>query len=237
MLLTSNMFFNRRDITALIFLLQFTSSWCYTTPLRGEASTALSSPPKLILSQRRSFLRTSHAAISAFVIAIRPKSSGAEPGEFKSIDTQTPLPRGKEEEAPFQTMPDGVKIKEFKVGSGGEVMSGSIVSVQLVGRLLNLNGVPFYDTKENDPDGFGAEPLTFKVGAGEALPGLEIGIIGMKRGGIRRIIVPSELGYSKFPGMEPRPTNELDLRALESVINNPRRDASLLFDVKLERLK
>lgn len=61
--------------------------------------------------------------------------------------------------------------------------------------------------RNNNVDGFGPTPLTFEMGSNVALPGLEEGIVGMRKGGIRRIIVPSELGYGKFPGLEPRPTN------------------------------
>ena len=132
---------------------------------------------------------------------------------------------------------NGVKIKDFNKGSGESVSSESRVSIQCSGRLLNLNGVMFYNTKNNDPDGFGALPLTFTLGKGEAIPGLESGLIGMKKNGIRRIIVPAELAYSKFPDLEPQPMSDVDRRALDSVIKNPRRDATILFDVKLERFK
>lgn len=100
-------------------------------------------------------------------------------------------------------------------------------------------GVIFYDSKRNDPDGLGGIPVTFTVGDGTALPGLETGIVGMKKGGIRRIIVPPELGYNPKAGpyLEPIPVNAMDVRALDSVVQNPRRDATLLFDVKLERIK
>jgi hypothetical protein len=63
--------------------------------------------------------------------------------------------------------------------------------------------------RNNNPDGFGAVPLTIPLGKGVALPGLEEGIVGMRKGEIRRIIVPSELGYSKYPGLEPVPANKL----------------------------
>ena len=59
----------------------------------------------------------------------------------------------------------------------------------------------------------------------------------MKKGGIRRIIVPADLAYSKFPNLEPQPTSVLDQRALDSVVKNPRRDATILFDVSVERVK
>lgn len=59
----------------------------------------------------------------------------------------------------------------------------------------------------------------------------------MKKGGIRRIIVPADLAYSKYPDLEPKPLNSIDQRALYSVVKNPRRDATILFDVQVERFK
>ena len=63
--------------------------------------------------------------------------------------------------------------------------------------------------RNDNPDGFGPRPLTFKLGADTALPGLEEGIVGMRKGEIRRVIVPAALGYSKFPGLEPVPVNKI----------------------------
>ena len=103
--------------------------------------------------------------------------------------------------------------------------------------MLNLNGVIFYNTKTNNPDGFGAIPLTLELGKGQAVPGLESGLLGMKKGGIRRIIVPQELAYNKFPDLAPRPMTINDQRALDSVVKNPRRDGAILFDVQVERFK
>ena len=100
-----------------------------------------------------------------------------------------------------------------------------------------MNGVSFYNTKNNNPDGFGAIPLSIDLGKGQALPGLEAGLIGLRKGGIRRIIVPQELAYNNYPDLEPQPTSKIDQNALDSVVKNPRRDATILFDVKLERVK
>jgi len=166
----------------------------------------------------------------------------AQPAEFQNIGTQSPLPSGSGggsgDGTQFTTLSNGVKIKDFLVGTGSETVgSSSRVSFQCSGRLLNLNGVVFYNTKNNNQDGFGAIPLTVALGKGEILPGLESGLIGMRKNGIRRIIVPSELAYSKYPELEPKPMNDLDQRALDSVVKNPRRDATILFDVRLERFK
>lgn len=181
---------------------------------------------------RRDFVAT----LAGSTLVIGPQLPAlAQPAEFANIDTQAPPTQAGD--PPFVTLDNGVKIKDFAVGSGEAVGPGSRVSVQASGRLLNLNGVIFYNTKNNNPDGFGALPLVFTLGKGEALPGLESGVLGMKKNGIRRIIVPAELAYSKFPELEPKPMSDLDQRALDSVVKNPRRDATILFDVKLERFK
>ncbi|KAI2489432.1 FKBP-type peptidyl-prolyl cis-trans isomerase [Fragilaria crotonensis] len=184
-------------------------------------------------NSRRGFL--TGVTGSAFVIALIPDRTDAQPAEFQNIGTQAPVVQ--EGEIPFVTLESGVKIKDINPGSGDPVAPGARVSIQCSGRLLNLNGVVFYNTKNNNPDGFGAIPLSFTIGKGEALPGLEMGILGMRKNGVRRIIVPADLAYSKFPNLEPKPMTDLDQRALDSVVKNPRRDATILFDVKLERSK
>ena len=67
---------------------------------------------------------------------------------------------------------------------------------------------------------------------------LEEGLIGMKRGAIRRIVVPASLGYGSVDKQyQPQPFKTLDKNALASVLKNPRRDATLLWDVQIERIK
>ena len=94
-------------------------------------------------NDRRSLLADS--ALVATVLGIgNPECASAQPKDFANIDTQAPPPDG---EAPFVTLSSGVRVKDFKVGSGETAKAGSTVSVQCNGRLLNLNGVAFYNTK------------------------------------------------------------------------------------------
>jgi len=176
----------------------------------------------------------SGAALAAFSVP----ASRAEPAELSNLGRQAPLPDGVTS-GQFITLGNGVQIKDFRVVQDSSAVVGpqSTVQIQCTGRLLNLNGVIFYSTKNNNPDGFGPVPLTITLGRGEVLPGLEAGLVGMKKGGIRRIIIPSELAYNKFPDLEPKPMSVTDQRALDSVVKNPRRDATILFDVQLERVK
>ncbi len=99
-------------------------------------------------------------------------SDQAKPKEFVNVGTQAPAPDG---ESAFVTLENGVKYKDFRVGSGDETVQkdSQAVMIQCTGRLLNLNGVIFYSTKNNNPDGFGPIPLTVNLGKGEAVPGLE----------------------------------------------------------------
>mmetsp|Transcript_26118 Transcript_26118/g.34316 ORF Transcript_26118/g.34316 Transcript_26118/m.34316 type:complete len:259 (-) Transcript_26118:172-948(-) len=162
--------------------------------------------------------------------------------EMESVSTQTPQPSSSSApspDVPFVNLDSGVKYKEFKVGTGDQVVAkGNRVAVQLTGRFLNLNGVKFFSTKDNVKDELaGPEALVFTVGAGQLVPGLEEAIIGMKKGGIRRVVVPAKLGYAAGEGLQPQPIKQLDKNALDSVLKNPRRDASLLFDVQVERIR
>lgn len=128
----------------------------------------------------------STVAATALFAGLLPKVSNAadqKPKEFIDVGTQAPAPEG---EPQFVELANGVKVKEVRPGNGETVNANSQVMIQASGRLLNLNGVIFFNTKNNNPDGFGAIPLALNLGKGEVLPGLESGIIGMKKGGIRR---------------------------------------------------
>lgn len=195
---------------------------------------------------RRSILKNASLVSSSFIsLAIIGDALSAlavDDAQFVEVGQQERPPNG---ETPFTTLPNGVQIKDFRVGGGGAtsgslavVQVGSRVELTMKGRLLNLNGVIFYDTKENDPNGFGeGSPLVFTVGDNTVLPGLESGIIGMTKGGVRRIIVPANLGYGAFPTLEPQPLSEMEKRALESVTKNSRRDQTVLFDVWVDRVR
>jgi FKBP-type peptidyl-prolyl cis-trans isomerase len=192
-------------------------------------------PRREALHQYLQGLFTVPALLFGGTVVSPPAVAADKPSEFVNVGTQAPPPEGSN---PFVTLENGVKYKDISIGKGDiAVTRNSKVDIQCSGRLLNLNGVSFYNTKNNNPDGFGAIPLSLELGKGQAVPGLEAGLIGMRKSGIRRIIVPQELAYNNYPDLEPRPTTVVDKRALDSVVKNPRRDAAILFDVQLERVK
>lgn len=82
-----------------------------------------------------------------------------------------------------------VKIDEVETGRGLEVVSFSVVDVHYTGRLEN--GEVFDSSLER------GEPFRFTVGAGQVIPGWEMGILGMQAGGKRILEIPPELAYGK----------------------------------------
>lgn len=88
-------------------------------------------------------------------------------------------------------MNDGLKIEDIIVGSAGEVKSGDTVTVNYVGTLLD--GTKFDSSYDRNM------PFTTQIGVGQVIKGWDEGIIGMKIGGKRKLIIPPSLGYGDQP--------------------------------------
>ncbi len=104
--------------------------------------------------------------------------------------TPTTGPLSKE---PTVTVPSGapptkLETKDLIVGTGPEAKAGDTVTVNYVG-VLYSNG------KEFDSSWSRKEPFTFVLGKGQVIPGWDQGVVGMKVGGRRELIIPAELAY------------------------------------------
>ena len=80
-----------------------------------------------------------------------------------------------------------VQITDEVVGTGATATIGSTVAVQYIGSFTN--GKVF---DSSIPRG---APLTFKVGDAGLIKGFTAGVLGMKVGGKRKVVIPPELGY------------------------------------------
>lgn len=89
--------------------------------------------------------------------------------------------------AKMQTMQDGLQIQDEIIGTGDEAVSGKSVTVNYVGTLTD--GTKFDSSIDRN------QPFTFNLGAGEVIKGWDEGVAGMKVGGKRKLIIPSDLGY------------------------------------------
>jgi len=83
----------------------------------------------------------------------------------------------------------GLKYIDLEVGEGPAAVSGKEVTVHYTGT--------FPDGKKFDSSVDRDEPFAFKLGAGRVIKGWDEGVAGMRIGGKRKLIIPSELGYGK----------------------------------------
>jgi rhodanese-related sulfurtransferase len=127
-----------------------------------------------------------------------------------------------------------VKIDEIEVGQGLEAMRFSVVDVHYTGRLEG--GEVFDSSLER------GEPFRFALGAGQVIPGWDIGILGMKVGGKRVLDIPPELAYGQRGAGDVIPPNarlnfEVALLAVEppqfDSIDNATLQAKLEQGIKL----
>ncbi len=109
------------------------------------------------------------------------------------------------------TTDSGLKYIDEKEGTGEVAKKGDAVTVHYTGWLKN--GKKFDSSRDRD------EPFTFTLGAGEVIKGWDEGVAGMKIGGKRKLIIPSELAYGAR-GRGPIPPN-----------------SELTFDVELLKIK
>jgi FKBP-type peptidyl-prolyl cis-trans isomerase len=99
----------------------------------------------------------------------------------------------------------GLKYKEVKMGSSEEAQSGDTVSVLYTGRLASTKKV--FDSTSNRND----EPFVFELGAGKVIRGWDEGVAGMRVGGIRKLLIPAQLGYgARGAGSDIPPNSDLE---------------------------
>lgn len=120
--------------------------------------------------------------------------------------------------------PSGGSVAELqrideKAGTGATATAGSDVTVHYTGWLYDekakdLRGEKFDSSVDRD------EPFTFLLGAGQVISGWDDGVAGMRFGGKRRLLIPSDYGYGSEGAGGVIPPN-----------------ASLVFEVELLAVK
>ena len=85
------------------------------------------------------------------------------------------------------TTSSGLQYIDLKVGTGAPAQAGQTVSVHYTGWLEN--GKKFDSSVDR------GQPFSFPLGAGRVIKGWDEGVQGMKVGGKRKLIIPSNLGY------------------------------------------
>jgi FKBP-type peptidyl-prolyl cis-trans isomerase len=85
------------------------------------------------------------------------------------------------------TTATGLQYKDVTAGTGAEAKEGDTVSVHYTGWLTD--GTKFDSSVDR------GQPFSFPLGAGSVIAGWDEGVAGMKVGGKRILVIPSNLGY------------------------------------------
>ncbi len=119
-------------------------------------------------------------------------------------------------QAALTTTASGLKYEDVKVGTGVEAIAGKNVKVNYTGWLDNkgVHGKKFDSTLEH------GEPFDFLLGASHVIKGWDEGVVGMKVGGKRTLMIPPSLAYGASGAGDVIPPN-----------------ANLIFDIELLDVK
>lgn len=108
---------------------------------------------------------------------------------------------------------------DVKVGSGAEAKAGQTVSVHYTGWLYERSAADKHGTKFDSSRDRGT-PFNFPLGGGRVIKGWDEGVVGMKVGGQRTLVIPPEMAYGPRGAGGVIPPN-----------------ATLIFDVELIDIK
>lgn len=102
--------------------------------------------------------------------------------------------------------------EDVVVGTGPAAARGDRVLVHYTGTLLD--GTKFDSSVDR------GQPFEFTIGAGQVIPGWDIGVTGMQKGGKRKLVIPPHLAYDHQgapPKIGPDATLRFDIELLDIV--------------------
>lgn len=111
---------------------------------------------------------------------------------------------------PVVHLPDGLAYQDEVRGKGALPKPGDEVTVHYVGTLTN--GKKFDSSRDR------GQPFEFKLGDGKVIKGWDQGVVGMRVGGKRKLVIPSDLGYGAAgspPTIPPNAGLKFDVELLD----------------------
>lgn len=108
------------------------------------------------------------------------------------------------------TTASGLKYVDITEGNGAAPQTGQMLTVHYTGTLQN--GTKFDSSVDR------GKPYQFRIGTGAVIKGWDEGLMGMKVGGKRKLIVPPSLGYGATgtPNIPPNSTLLFDVELLDA---------------------
>lgn len=135
------------------------------------------------------------------------------------------------------TLKSGVKYNEVKVGTGTEAKNGDLVEIHFKGWIIKDSSDLFSDWAADSTKKIGLiadsytmnKPMKFVLGTEAFIKGSEEGIVGMKPGGKRTIIIPSNCAYGP-EGMGPVPPNT-SIKVVVELVSSKEAIVAKMWDV------
>ena len=103
---------------------------------------------------------------------------------------------------------------DLRVGTGAQAAAGRVVTVHYTGWLQDTSKAESKGTQFETS--VGRTPFAFLLGFGQVIPGWDLGVNGMRVGGLRRLAIPPELAYGA-QGSGPIPPNATLIFEIELV--------------------
>lgn len=93
----------------------------------------------------------------------------------------------------FRSAAGGLRIKDLQLGQGPAAVHGQVATIHFVGWIdeQGVRGRELYNSKAR------GEPVSFVVGTDGVMQGWNEGVLGMKPGGKRMLLVPPGMAYGK----------------------------------------
>ncbi|KAG9446538.1 hypothetical protein H6P81_012666 [Aristolochia fimbriata] len=191
------------------------------------------------------FERRKILTVSTIGLLLEAMRHTVEDGEAVASEyADMPALRGKDYGKTKMRYPDytetnsGLQYKDLRAGSGPIPKNGETVVVDWDGYTIGYYGRIFEarnKTKGGSFEGDDKDFFKFTLGSQQVIPAFEEAVQGMALGGIRRIIVPPDLGYpdNDFNKLGPRPTTFSGQRALDFVLRNQGLIDKTLFNTLL----
>ncbi|CAL6299930.1 unnamed protein product [Bathycoccus prasinos] len=176
------------------------------------------------------------------------KQERFEASERKKREAEKLRERKEEElesDAPLMTLPSGIQFREYDEGVSGTKRCRKGSKVSILFKVFRLSSGAYFKYSSGGTAvllwarGYGSEglddvgvPYTFILGEENSLPrAVAPVVVGMRQGGVRRVLMPPNLGYvNDF--VQPQPDSYGARRRLENY-----RDGPLLFEVEIVSVK
>ncbi|KAL3797821.1 hypothetical protein HJC23_006859 [Cyclotella cryptica] len=205
-------------------------------------------------NRRRFLVKVSKVAL--VLSGAQPAYAGIDPSSLKSLPVEGDIsgaatrirqiesaggPRPEDsKDIAFEVLPSGASFREYREGKGDAIVQpGSKVAVEMTIRCRSFatanepGGLKYYSTKEDSE----FNELAWTIGDGQLPPELEEGMMGMRKGAVRRIELPSTIVFNaRKLGTLPLPSdkNKDGKRRFDSLFKT---DATLMFEVLVTRIK